>query len=240
MGTEELDESSVHAITGATQTSVRLGKFRADDMAEKKRYGEIVLTALWGDNPIFRQILGICSALAVTNLVLNTAVMGVAVMFTTALSGLTVSLLRNITPRRIRMMVETLIIAFYVILFDQALKAYWPDMSRNLGPYVGLIITNCIIMGRAEAFANSNPPLQSFVDGFFSGAGYAFVLLAVSVVRELLGMGSILGIPIPFFSSAAFDRWIIMVMPPGAFFTLAVFVWLFRSLKKEEPEKGGK
>lgn len=207
-------------------------------MAERKSTSDVILTALWGDNPIFRQILGICSALAVTNLVLNTVVMSVAVILTAALSGLTVSLLRNLTPRRIRMMVETLIIAFYVILFDQALKAYWPDMSRNLGPYVGLIITNCIIMGRAEAFANSNPPLISFVDGFFSGAGYAFVLIAVSVIRELLGMGSILGIPIPFFSSPAFDRWIIMVMPPGAFFTLAVIVWLFRSLKKEEPEKG--
>jgi Na+-transporting NADH:ubiquinone oxidoreductase subunit D len=200
-------------------------------MVKQHKVREVVLDGLWGNNPVFRQILGICSALAVTNLVLNTVVMSVAVILTTALSGLTVSLLRNWTPRVIRMMVETLIIAFYVILFDQALKAYWPDMSRNLGPYVGLIITNCIIMGRAEAFANANPPGLSFIDGFFSGAGYALVLLAVSVVRELLGMGSILGMPIPFFSSGLWDRWIIMVMPPGAFFTLAVIVWILRSIQ---------
>jgi len=203
----------------------------------QKKTGDVILSGIWGDNPIFRQILGICSALAVTNLVLNTIVMSAAVIFTTALSGLTVSLLRKFTPRIIRMMVETLIIAFYVILFDQVLKAYWPDMSRNLGPYVGLIITNCIIMGRAEAFANANPPGISFIDGFFSGAGYAFVLLAVSIVRELLGMGSLLGIAMPFFSTPMWDRWIIMVMPPGAFFTLAVIVWLFRSIKPQKEKK---
>ena len=211
-------------------------------MVGQKKVKDVVLAGLWGDNPVFRQILGICSALAVTNLVINTLVMSVAVIFTTALSGLTVSLLRKYTPRVIRMMIETLIIAFYVVLFDQALKAYWPDMSRSLGPYVGLIITNCIIMGRTEAFANSNPPSLSFLDGFFSGVGYAFVLLAVSIVRELLGMGSILGIPIPLFSSALWDRWIIMVMPPGAFFTLAVIVWIFRSIKvpKETKAQGMK
>ncbi len=210
-------------------------------MMQKKGTREVVLTAVWGDNPVFRQILGICSALAVTNLVLNTMVMGLAVIFTTALSGFTVSLLRKWTPRVIRMMIEVLIIAFYVILFDQALKAYWPDMSRNLGPYVGLIITNCIIMGRAEAFANANPPGLSFVDGMFSGVGYALVLLAVAMIRELLGMGSFLGMPAPFFSSALWDRWIIMVMPPGAFFTLAVIVWLARTVQggKETKKQGG-
>ena len=204
-------------------------------MLQKLKTKAVIQEALWGNNPIFRQILGICSALAVTNFVLNTVVMGVAVMFTTALSGLTVSLLRKWTPRVIRMMVETLIIAFYVILFDQALKAYWPDMSRSLGPYIGLIITNCIIMGRAEAFANANPPGISFLDGFVSGSGYAGVLLAVSVVRELLGMGSILGIPMPYFSTL-WDRWIIMVMPPGAFFTLAVIVWIFRSIQQSKAQ----
>ena len=206
-------------------------------MISQQKPKEVVLTALWGDNPVFRQILGICSALAVTNLVLNTMVMGVAVVFTTALSGLTVSMLRKWTPRVIRMMVEVLIIGFYVILFDQALKAYWPDMSRNLGPYVGLIITNCIIMGRAEAFANANPPLLSFVDGFFSGLGYALVLLCVAIVRELLGMGSLFGMPLPFFSSPVWDRWIIMVMPPGAFFTLAIIVWIARTVQAEKDTK---
>ncbi len=200
-------------------------------MPNEKNIKNVVLDTLWRDNPIFRQILGICSALAVTNLVLNTMVMGAAVMFTTALSSLTVSLLRRWTPRVVRMMIETLIIAFYVILFDQTLRAYWPDMSRSLGPYVGLIITNCIIMGRAEAFANSNKPGLSLIDGLLSGLGYAVVLLAVAVIRELFGMGTILGIPMPFFSSNLWDRWIIMVMPPGAFFTLAIIVWIFRTLQ---------
>jgi Na+-transporting NADH:ubiquinone oxidoreductase subunit D len=200
---------------------------------------DVMLDGLWGDNPVFRQILGICSALAVTNLVLNTAVMGVAVILTTALSGFTVSLLRRWIPRVIRMMVETLIIAFYVILFDQTLKAYWPDMSANLGPYVGLIITNCIIMGRAEAFANKNEPGRSFLDGFFSGLGYALVLLCVALVRELLGMGTILGLAMPLFSSGLWDKWIIMVMPPGAFFTLAIIVWIARSIRGD-PGSGNK
>lgn len=201
-----------------------------------KSASKIISDGLWGDNPVFRQILGICSSLAVTNLVLNTLVMGFALTLTLGLSSITVSLLRNLIPRRVRMMVETLIMAFYVILFDLALKAYWPDMSRNLGPYVGLIITNCILMGRAEAFAISQKPWPSFLDGIFNGLGYSFVLLVISVFREIIGMGSLLGIPMPFFSTPAWDRWIIMVMPPGAFFTLAVVVWIFRSVKKPQSD----
>ncbi|NLF39087.1 NADH:ubiquinone reductase (Na(+)-transporting) subunit D [bacterium] len=195
------------------------------------------MDALWSNNPIFRQILGICSTLAVTNLVLNTVVMCVALTLVTALSSLTVSLLRAATPRSIRMMVETLIMAFYVIIVDLALAAYWPEMRRNLGPFVGLIITNCILMGRAEAFAISNPPVLSFVDGFMSGVGYSFILLAIAVVREATGMGSILGHPLPFFGGPYWDKWIIMVMPPGAFFTLAVFIWVFRALSAEKEAK---
>ena len=206
-------------------------------MTSAKRIKDIIIQGIWSDNPVFRQILGICSALAVTNLVLNTVVMGVAVSLTTALSSFTVSILRRWTPRVVRMMVETLIIAFFVILFDQALKAYWPDMSRSLGPYVGLIITNCIVMGRAEAFANANTPGRSFIDGLFAGLGYSFVLILVALMRELLGMGSILGMPIPYFSSAGWDRWIIMVMPPGAFFTLAIIVWIARAIQKPKEAK---
>jgi len=198
---------------------------------------QIMLNGLWRDNPIFRQILGICSTLAVTNVVLNTAVMCVSLTLVTALSCWTVSLLRNWTPRNIRMMVQTLIIAFYVIIVDLILKAYWPEMSRNLGPYVGLIITNCIVMGRCEAFAGSNPPRLSFIDGLFSGLGYSFVLLAISVVRELLGMGTFLGIPMPYFSGAYWDKWIIMVMPPGAFFALASALWICRSIGAKEVKK---
>jgi len=194
---------------------------------------QIILDGLWRNNPVFRQVLGICSTLAVTNLVLNTVVMCAALTLVLAATCLTVSLLRQITPRNIRMMVQTLIMAFYVMIVDIALKGYWPEMSTALGPYVGLIITNCILMGRCEAFSTTNPPLAATVDGFFNGLGYSFLLLAIAVPRELLGMGSILGIPMPYFSGA-WDKWIIMVMPPGAFFTLACAVWLCRLIKPRE------
>jgi Na+-transporting NADH:ubiquinone oxidoreductase subunit D len=131
------------------------------------------------------------------------------------------------------MMVQTLIIAFYVIIVDLILKAYWPEMSRSLGPYVGLIITNCIIMGRCEAFAGSNRPGSAVLDGLFSGLGYSFVLLTIALIRELLGMGTILGMAVPYFSTG-WDKWIIMVMPPGAFFTLACVIWFFRSIGFKE------
>jgi len=194
---------------------------------------QIVIDGLWRNNPVFRQVLGICSTLAVTNLVLNTLVMCTALTLVLSASCLTVSLLRQFTPRSIRMMVQTLIIAFYVIIVDIALKGYWPEMSAALGPYVGLIITNCIIMGRCEAFAGTNEPIPAMTDGFFNGLGYSFLLLAIAVPRELLGMGSILGFPIPYFSGA-WDKWIIMVMPPGAFFTLACVIWLCRLIKPRQ------
>lgn len=197
---------------------------------------QIVLNALWYENPIFRQILGICSTLAVTNLVVNTLVMCVSLTLVTALSCATVSALRNQTPRSIRMMVQVLIIAFYVIIVDLLLKAYWPDMSRQLGPYVGLIITNCIVMGRCEAFAGANKPWPSFLDGFFSGVGYSVVLLAIAAFRELLGMGTILGFAMPYFSTH-WDKWIIMVMPPAGFFVLAMVMWICRSIDVKGPKK---
>ena len=197
---------------------------------------EIIIDGLWRNNPIFRQILGICSTLAVTNVVLNTMVMCVSLTAVMALSCLTVSLLRKWTPMNIRMMVQTLIIAFYVIIVDLILKAYWPDMSSKLGPYVGLIITNCIIMGRCEAFARSNGPTTSMIDGFFNGIGYSLILIVISVIREMLGMGTILGIEIPYFATT-WDKWIIMVMPPGAFFTLACLIWICRSFRPKEQTK---
>ncbi|HAS73574.1 MAG TPA: NADH:ubiquinone reductase (Na(+)-transporting) subunit D, partial [Clostridiales bacterium UBA8960] len=133
---------------------------------------------IFKDNPVFRQILGICSSLAVTNLLVNSFVMGVGLMFVTAFSSLTVSVVRMFTPKHIRMMVQTLIISAYVIILDIFLKAYFPALSKSLGPYVGLIITNCIIMGRAEAFAQNNKPFISFFDGLIMGLGYTLVLMA--------------------------------------------------------------
>jgi Na+-transporting NADH:ubiquinone oxidoreductase subunit D len=198
----------------------------------KSESGRIIVDGLWRNNPIFRQVLGICSTLAVTNLVLNTVVMCVALVFTVAFSSATVSALRTFTPRNIRMMVETLIIAFYVIIVDVVLGAYWPTMRANLGPYVGLIITNCIVMGRCEAYGNTHPPVRAFLDGSFNALGYAFILLIVATFREVLGMGTFMGLPVPFFGGPAWDKWIIMVMPPGAFFMLAIVVWVFRSIQQ--------
>lgn len=201
---------------------------------------KIVVECLWHNNPVFRQVLGICSTLAVTNLVLNTVVMCVALVFTLSLSAASVSFLRKFTPHNIRMMVETLIIAFYVIIVDVLLKAYWPQMSTNLGPYVGLIITNCIIMGRCEAYSNANPPRWAFWDGLFNALGYSFILLIIATFREILGMGTFLGFAVPYFSGPYWDKWIIMVMPPGAFFMLGIVVWIFRSIPSSKLEEQGK
>ncbi|AQT69489.1 Na(+)-translocating NADH-quinone reductase subunit D [Anaerohalosphaera lusitana] len=203
---------------------------------QAKTTGGIMVQGLWYNNPVFRQILGICSTLAVTNVVMNTLVMCVSLTLVLTFSALTVSALRKVTPHSIRMMVQTLIIAFYVIIVDVILKGYWPEMSENLGPYVGLIITNCIIMGRCEGFARSNPIWPSIVDGFSNGVGYSMLLLVIATSRELLGMGSILGYPMPYFSTI-WDKWTIMVMPPGAFFALACTIWLCRSFKPREEAK---
>ncbi len=184
------------------------------------------------NNPVFVQILGICSTLAVTNKLQNTMVMTLGVMFTTALSSLTISLLRNYIPSRIRMMVETMVIATFVIIVDIVLKAFYPEMWKQLGPpYVGLIITNCIIMGRIEAFALQNKPMLSLVDGLASGLGYAYVLLAIAFVRELLGTGSLWG-GYQILGSW-WTNWSIMIMPPGGFFVLAIIIWIIREKNHE-------
>lgn len=198
-------------------------------------FSKILKDGLRDENPIFRQVLGICSALAVTNLVVNTLFMGFGVIFTAALTNLTVSLLRNAIPPRIRMIVQVLIIASYVMIIDILIKALAPDIHRFIGPYVGLIITNCIIMGRAEAFASQNRPLPALVDGLACGLGYTAVLLVIAVVREALGFGTVLGRPLPA-RDLWWHPWTIMVMPPGAFFMLAALTWLARArLVQGEP-----
>ncbi len=191
---------------------------------------QIFKAGLWQDNPVLRQVLGICSTLAVTNLLINTMVMNAGLIFTLSMSSLTVSLLRKHMPMRIRMMVQTLIIASYVIIVDIVIQAHLPDISEALGPYVGLIITNCIIMGRCEAFARHNPPLSSFLDGLAVGLGYAFVLTIIAIVRELLGFGSLFGIGI---MPAGFTPWTIMIVAPGAFFVLGILIWVIRSIFPE-------
>jgi len=194
------------------------------------------LKPLGRDNPVFAQILGICSTLAVTNKLENTVVMSLGVLFTTSLSGFTLSLIRKLIPGRVRMMVETLVIATFVIIVDIVLKAYLPDIWKQLGPYVGLIITNCIIMGRAEAFALNNPPNLSLIDGIASGIGYSYVLIVIAFFRELLGTGAVWGVQI---LGEWWTNWSIMVMPPGAFFMLAIFIWIVKGaiIKEEENAK---
>jgi Na+-transporting NADH:ubiquinone oxidoreductase subunit D len=196
------------------------------------------LASIGKDNPVFAQVLGICSTLAVTNVLENTVVMCLGVIFTLACSNLTVSLLRKRIPGSIRMMVETLIIAAYVIIVDIVIQATLPGISRQLGPYVGLIITNCIIMGRAEAYALNNPPMPSLVDGVAAGIGYSYVLLIIAFFRELLGSATIWGYAIPGFSSW-WVNWSIMVMAPGAFFALAILIWIIKTYWVRD-EEGGK
>jgi Na+-transporting NADH:ubiquinone oxidoreductase subunit D len=185
-------------------------------------------TQLWHDNAVFRQVLGICSALAVTNLMANTLLMCLGLIWTAVMTNITVSALRRYTPQRVRMMAQVLIIACYVIIVDIALRAVFPDIHRVIGPYVGLIITNCIIMGRAEAFANKNPVWPSLCDGLGAGLGYSAVLMAIAVVREGLGFGTFFGWPLPA-RALWWSSWTIMVMPPGAFFVLALVVWACRA-----------
>ena len=199
-------------------------------------YSKILKDGLLTENPIFRQVLGICSALAVTNLVVNTFFMGFGVTVATALTSFTISLLRNYIPTRVRMIVQVIIIACYVMMIDILIKAVAPDIHRFIGPYVGLIITNCIIMGRAEAFASQNKPAASFVDGLACGLGYTAVLVAIAVVREIMGFGTLLGFVLPA-RDLWWHQWTIMVMPPGAFFMLAILTWAARAkLVKEEPK----
>jgi Na+-transporting NADH:ubiquinone oxidoreductase subunit D len=187
----------------------------------------ILQDGLFRNNPILVQVLGICSTLAVTNVLKNTVVMCVALIYVLVVSGAIVSLIRAWIPPRVRMMVEILVISTSVILVDIALRAWLPEMSRQLGAYVGLIITNCIVMGRSEAFAISNPPHLAALDGLASGLGYSLILLLIAVIREPLGFGTLWGVPV---MGAGWTNWSIMVMAPGAFFVLASIVWIVKAL----------
>ncbi len=184
---------------------------------------DIFIISAFRENSVWKQILGICSSLAVTNLLLNSLIMGLGVIFALALSSFTISLIREHTPRSVRMMAQTLIIGAYVIIVDILLKTYLPDVSKQLGPYVGLIITNCILMGRAEAFASQNKPLDSMIDGIGAGVGYTFVLLVIAFIRELMGFGTLFGVQV---LGDWWTNWSIMVMAPSAFFILAILIWV--------------
>ncbi len=191
------------------------------------------------NNPIALQILGICSALAVTSSLQVTLVMCIALTSVTAFSNLGVSLIRKHIPGSIRIIVQMIIIASLVIVVDQVLKAYAFAISKQLSVFVGLIITNCIVMGRAEAFAMKNPPLPSFIDGIGNGLGYSVVLIAVAIVRELFGAGKLFGFEI--FKLATEGGWYVpnglLLLPPSAFFLIGGFIWVLRTYKKDQVEK---
>ncbi len=181
---------------------------------------------VFSDNPLFIQVLGVCSALAVTNRMDKTIAMCGALIFVTAFSCLGISLLRNLIPKRVRMIAFMLVISTFVIVVDQYLKAYHFELSKAMGPYVGLIITNCIIMGRCEIYAARNRALPAMLDGAGNAAGYGLVLCTIALVREPLGSGTILGYAIV---PAGFEPCQLMALAPGAFFAMGVLVWIVRS-----------
>jgi Na+-transporting NADH:ubiquinone oxidoreductase subunit D len=189
---------------------------------------------LGDNNPVTVQVLGICSALAVTTQVMPSLIMAVSVIFVVAFSNLIISIIRKGIPTRIRMIVQLVIVATLVTLVDQILKAYVYDVSKKLSVFVGLIITNCIVMGRLEAFAMQKKPWPSFLDGIGNGAGYGAVLIFVGVIRELFGSGSLLGYKIV--PQWAYDMGYVnnglMMLPPAALFLIGIYIWIQRSLNK--------
>lgn len=193
---------------------------------------------IFKENPIALQILGICSALAVTSSLQVTMVMCIALTLVTAFSSLFISSIRSHIPGSIRIIVQMIIIASLVIVVDQVLKAVAYGISKQLSVFVGLIITNCIVMGRAEAFAMKNPPVASFVDGIGNGLGYSVVLIAVAVIRELFGSGKLFGIEIlPLVTEGGwYNPNGLLLLPPSAFFLIGIFIWVLRSVKKEQVE----
>jgi Na+-transporting NADH:ubiquinone oxidoreductase subunit D len=200
-----------------------------------KKNKRILADPLSDNNPITLQVLGICSALAVTVQVPTALVMSAAVVSVLAISNVLISLLRNKIPSKIRIIVELAVVATLVILVDQVLKAYLFDISKKLSVFVGLIITNCILLGRAEAFALQNKPWPSFLDGLGNGFGYALILLIVATGREILGSGSFFGFQVipDFLYAAGYENMGLMVLAPGAFILLGLIIWGQRMISKK-------
>ncbi len=206
-------------------------------MAHRRR--EMLVDPLVDNNPITLQVLGICSALAVTSSLKVALVMAIAVTLVTGFSSMFISMIRNQIPGSIRIIVQMVVIASLVILVDQMLKAYAFEISKTLSVFVGLIITNCIVMGRAEAFAMKNPPIDSFIDGVGNGLGYGLILMMVGVIRELFGSGSLFGITI--LETVNNGGWYVpnglLLLPPSAFFIIGLLIWGFRTWKPAQVEE---
>jgi len=207
-------------------------------MASAKEMKEVLFGPIFANNPIALQILGICSALAVTSKMENTVVMCIALTLVTAFSNLFISLIRNHIPSSVRIIVQMTIIASLVIVVDQVLRAYAYSIAKELSVFVGLIITNCIVMGRAEAYAMKSPPFMSFLDGLGNGLGYSFILLIVGFIRELFGSGSLFGVQImPVVSEGGWYEPVgLLVLPPSAFFIIGGIIWVLRTFRPEQVE----
>jgi Na+-transporting NADH:ubiquinone oxidoreductase subunit D len=193
---------------------------------------KIIRDGLWDSNPITFQILGICSALAVTTQLKAAIVMSLGLTFVTAGSNVVISLIRGFIPPQIRIIVQLTVVSALVISIDQILRAYMFDLSKQLSVFVGLIITNCIVMGRLEAFAMGNPPWKSFLDGLANGLGYSVILIIIGTIREIFGSGTLLGfhvIPESFYAHGYVNNGM-MVLAPGAFFLLGTMVWIQRAI----------
>ncbi|MCI5194379.1 MAG: NADH:ubiquinone reductase (Na(+)-transporting) subunit D [Candidatus Electrothrix sp. AU1_5] len=206
-------------------------------MPETKK--ELLLNPFFQRNPIALLVLGICSALAVTGSMDTALVMSICLTLVVAFSSLIISLIRHQIPNTVRIGMQITVIATLVILVDQILKAFFYDLAKQLSVYVGLIITNCIVMGRAEGFAMSHAPLKSFIDGLGNGLGYAFILMTVSFCRELLGSGTVFGYEVlPLVNN---EGWYasngLMVLPAGAFFLIALIIWALRTIYPDQQEK---
>ncbi|MDX1723158.1 MAG: NADH:ubiquinone reductase (Na(+)-transporting) subunit D [Pseudomonas sp.] len=200
---------------------------------------QVLLDPIFNNNPIGLQILGICSALAVTSNLKTALVMSAALTLVTGFSNLFISMIRSQIPGSIRMIVQMVIIASLVIVVDQVLKAYAFSLSKQLSVFVGLIITNCIVMGRAEAFAMQNPPVLSFFDGIGNGLGYSAMLIALGIIRELFGAGKLMGYEIiPVINDGGwYQPNGLLLLPPSAFFLIGLFIWGIRAWKKDQVEK---
>ena len=203
------------------------------------KFKDTLFNPIFKNNPIALQILGICSALAVTTKLETAFVMSAAVIFVIMFSNLAVSLIRNYIPSSIRIIVQMTIIASLVILADQLMKAYLYEVSKGLSVYVGLIITNCIVMGRAEGFAMKNGPMASLLDGIGNGLGYSFILIAVGFFRELFGSGKLFGYPV--LASVNDGGWYVpnglMLLAPSAFFLIGLLIWVLRTFDKSQVEE---
>jgi Na+-transporting NADH:ubiquinone oxidoreductase subunit D len=194
---------------------------------------QLLSKGIFKDNPIYAMALGICSALAVTNRVENAIAMGIGVTFVLIASSMSTSLIRNFIPPKVRMVTYMVLISTFVIAFQALLQAFFFDLSKSLGAYTGLIITNCIVMGRAEAFAIKNPVKFSMVDALANGLGYMFTLIVISIVREILAFGTLLGFQVV---GDGFVTWTVMAMAPGAFFVMAIYMWIMRTIAKLDSE----